>query len=209
MPRIHRSRTRPGLGPVASRIPRAAVLTVDVAKRAGVALYLHGRLHHYDEIDTMRGPDRRAVLTAAATMAEVRDMPLVCALEVPFGGQWHAALSLSASVALWRDTWLGALHPQHRLMECTAAEWRRPLFGSGGLPRAEARRLEGLYAAKVAAHDMPGQRHYVIGPDAAAAICMGQVVTRSAALQQLLHEHPAALDVRARAPRAPRQRHRA
>jgi hypothetical protein len=88
-------------------------------------------------------------------------------------------------VALWRETWRAYAYERH-LLEFTANEWRRVLFGTAGMPRAEVRRLEAHLAAEVARRNLPAQRHYTIGPDAAAAICIGQVAMRSSALAQAL-----------------------
>jgi hypothetical protein len=125
------------------------------------------------------------VLQDASTMAAVRNLPLGGVIEVPFGGHTSAALSLTAVVALWRDSWRGVAPAAH-LLEFTANEWRRALFGTAGMPRAEVRRLEAHLAAEVARRNLPAQRHYTIGPDAAAAICIGQVAMRSSALSQAL-----------------------
>jgi hypothetical protein len=183
---IQIARKRSSLGaPTATPIP-AAIITIDAAKRSGVAVYLRGRLHHYTEVLALDGPARRRVLREATTMAEVRGLPIACVIEVPWGGHASAALSLTATVALWRDSWVAAGHAPARMLEFTANEWRRALFAETGMPRAQARRLEAALAAATARRDMPEARHYVIGPDAAAAICIGQVVIRSGAVATAL-----------------------
>lgn len=171
--------------PIAAPV-RGVILTLDAATRTGVAVYVNGCLHHYTEVQAVEGPQRRRVLQDACTIADVRGLPLACVMEVPFGGRASAALALTAVVALWRDTWRGAAQSSESLMEYTANEWRRPLFGVAGMPRAEVRRLEAALAAKTALRDMPGKRHYTIGPDAAAAICIGQVAIRSSAVAAAL-----------------------
>jgi hypothetical protein len=72
------------------------------------------------------------------------------------------------------------------MLEYTANEWRRALFGVAGMPRADVRRREALLAKATAVRDLPHARHYTIGPDAAAAICMGQVAIRSGAIAAAL-----------------------
>lgn len=165
---------------------RAVLLTIDAARRSGVAIYVGGRLHHYEEVNPLEAPQRRRVVRDASTMAEVRGLPLGCVIEVPFGGHANAALTLTAVVALWRDAWIGHGHAPARMLDYTANEWRRALFGTAGMPRAEARRMEAVLAHQVAKRDMPSARHYTIGSDAAAAICIGEVATRSSVVAQAL-----------------------
>lgn len=165
---------------------KAVVLTIDAATRSGVATYVCGKLHHYCEVQAHEGPQRRRVLRDACTIAEVRGLPLVCVIEVPFGGRASAALALTAIVALWRDTWSQLGQQRERLFEVTANEWRRELFGTAGMPRAEVRRLEAALASATARRDLPSMRHYTIGADAAAAICIGQVAIRSGAIASAL-----------------------
>jgi hypothetical protein len=165
---------------------RAVIVTIDAAKCSGVATYIDGQLHHYCEVKVQDGPARRRVMRDAITMAEVRGMPVACVLEVPWGGRVSAALSLTETVGLWRDTWRGLGRREHHMLEFTANEWRRALFGQTGMPRAQVRRLEAEVALRTAERDMPAKRHYTIGGDAAAAICIGQVVIRSGAVASAL-----------------------
>lgn len=181
--RIHRKAK--SFGAPTAQPARAVVITIDAAQRSGVAIYVCGKLHYYAEVKALDGPARRRVLRDASTIAAVRGLPLACVLEVPFGGHATAALALTAVVALWRDSWAAVGKPEH-LLEYTANEWRRALFGSAGMPRAEVRRLEARVAEDTARRDLPEHRHWVIGPDAAAAICIGQVAVRSGALSQAL-----------------------
>lgn len=164
--------------PTAGPMP-AVIMTIDAAKRSGVAVYVRGKLYHYCEVQALEGPARRRVVHDAATIAMVRGLPLACVIEVPFGGHASAALALTAVVALWRDTWRSQGQRAEHMLEFTANEWRRALFGVAGMPRADVRRREAMLAKATATSDMPTVRHYTIGPDAAAAICMGQVVIRS------------------------------
>jgi hypothetical protein len=165
---------------------RAAILTIDAATRSGVAIYVGGKLHHYAEVQAFDGPARRRVVRDATTIAEVRALPMALVIEVPWGGRAQAALSLNAVVKLWRDSWLGAGHREEHMIELTANEWRRAFFGKAGMPREQARQLEAAHASRIAADDMPRMRHYKIGGDAAAAICIGQVVIRSSAVASVL-----------------------
>lgn len=164
---------------------RAVIVCIDAATRSGFATYVCGKLHHYCEVDTGNPPERRRALRDAQTTALTRGLPLGGVIEVPFGGRLNAALALTAWVKLWRDSWL-AYAPPAALIEHTAPEWRRPLFGHRPLTRDAARNLEAALAWQVAHRDLPRMRHHCIGPDASAAICIGQVAIRSAGLHAAL-----------------------
>jgi hypothetical protein len=186
MPRPRQFRAPRSFG-APTALLRGVIMTIDAAKRSGVAMYVNGCLHHYCEVQALEGPQRRRVVQDASTIAEVRGLPLACVIEVPWrGGHISAELALTAVVALWRDTWRGAGLSAESLLEYTANDWRRALFGTSGMPRAEVRRLEAATAAQTAHRDMPSARHYTIGPDAAAAICIGQVAIRSGAVAAAL-----------------------
>jgi hypothetical protein len=165
---------------------RAVLLTIDAAKRSGVAVHVCGRLHYYTEADASHGPWRRQIVRDALTMAEVRNLPLGAVLEVPWGGYLGAALSLSGTAELWRDTWRGMGLMRERMLECTANEWRRALFGRAGMPREQARRFEQEMALQAARRDIPQHQHYTPRPDEAAAICIGQLACRSTAVADYL-----------------------
>ena len=174
-------------GPPSAGPLRAVIVTIDAAKRSGVAIYIEGRLHDYREVKTVEDRERRHVVRDAITMAEVRGMPLGAVIEVPWiGGHTRAMLSLTSSVTLWRQTWRAAGRLPEHMLEYTANEWRRALFGTQGMPREQVRRVEAAVASATAIRDMPHRRHYVLGADAAAAICIGQVAIRSGALASAL-----------------------
>lgn len=163
---------------------RAALLCVDAASTSGWALYLAGRLHAYGEVDVENPGQRRRVCTDAHTSAHVRELPLVLALEVPWGGFLSAALSLTAAASLWRDTWATLGLRRERVIELTAAQWRKPLFGRQALPRRAARELEAQLALQIACTDGCYRPRHAPGPDAAAAICIGQPLIRASLLAQ-------------------------
>ena len=184
--RVNIFRKRQSFGVPLGAPMRACVLCIDAATTSGLALYVCGQLHHYAELKAHDGPARRRALRDAATVAEVRGLPLACVLEVPFGGRAQAALSLTAICALWRDSWQQLGMRSDCMFEFTASEWRRELFGVAGMPRAEVRRLELNVAQATARRDMPQRKHYALGGDEAAAICIGQVAIRSGAIASAL-----------------------
>ena len=99
------------------------------------------------------------------------------------GGQLNAALSLAATVALWRDSWVQLGYGPHLLVERTSNDWRRSLFGKATLPREQARAVEMATAHGVLRTDWRTRLPGVVGSDAAAAICIGQVMIRSTELR--------------------------
>jgi hypothetical protein len=164
---------------------RAVIFAVDSARTSGHATYVNGRLQAYGELDThdpfARIPAmRRAIATAAA-----HELPVAAVVERPWGGFRHVIVSLSVSAALWADTWLMLRQPGDRLFEPQASDWRKALFGTRSLKRENARQYEAAFAVGVVRRDMPSDTT-PIGGDAAAAICLGQVMTRSRAVMLAL-----------------------
>jgi hypothetical protein len=165
---------------------RAVLLNLDAAQRTGFALFLDGTLREYGALNALDPDARRAVLREAMHTAEVRARPLALICEAPFGGHLSAALSLTATVALWRDSWKQLRQPPGTFLEITVGQWRRALFGRHGLSRKQARELEQHAARARACADMPFRAHYRIDADAAAAICMGQVTARAGGVLEAL-----------------------
>lgn len=183
---IHRRKLPPALPPTARPI-EAAITLIDAAKRSGLATYARGKLISYGECNARDPYERRTALRDAVTMAMVRGLPHVLVLEVPYGGYQQAAISLSETRVLWRESWAQA-GSMDRLIERTASDWRVLLFGSN-LPREQARKYERVLALQIVERDLqavPLRSRPVLGPDAAAAICIGQVMIRSRELQQTL-----------------------
>ena len=184
--RIHRGRSAP-LRPPTPRPLDAAIMMIDSAKTSGIALYVRGRLYAYNECNARDPRARLHVLRELITTATVRGLPYAVALEVPWGGYQSVALSLHATATLWRDSWL-QLEQRDELMVDSgdAARWRKRLFGDAKMPRDYARRIEMSYAHQVVRRDILDPHVRRVGPDAAAAICIGQVMIRSPELQQTL-----------------------
>lgn len=164
----------------------AVLLTIDAAKTSGVALYLSGSLRSYAEVKADDHAARDRVVRDAVTTAVVRGLPVACVIESSFGGFASAAMSLASTVKLWRDSWLRERQHEARFFEITVGEWRRALFGRAGMSRTAARQLEAQVAHTAARRDLPNVRHWTIGHDACAAICIGQVMVRSSGLRDAL-----------------------
>ena len=177
--KIHLRHPTVNLGVPQSKPVRAALLCVDVAANAGWALYAEGRLRAYGEVDTRQPARRQRVCVDAHTTATVRDLPLVLALEIPFGGYLRAVMALDTARVLWRDTWTSLGLPASRILELTATQWRKPLFGSRPLSRTVAREMEAALAMQVACADGCYRPNHAPGADAAAAICVPWLRRRS------------------------------
>lgn len=174
-----------------TRWPLAAVLvTVDCAKRSGCATYALGRLYSYAQIKAHEHPhERLEYVQRALDCARLLAVPCGLVLEVPWGGSRVAERSLTASVALWRDSWLQHGLPLEHVHEVEAGDWRRALFGTGSMPREAAQRLEALAASQIVERDRRAGALLTleaVGSDAAAAICLGATCTHSLELQKAL-----------------------
>jgi hypothetical protein len=164
----------------------AAILALDAAKCTGAALYLRGELAGYDEVNARNPDERRALLREALHAAEVRGLPLAVIAEAPFGGHASAALSLTATVSLWRDSCISLRLPASHFLEIQVGQWRAKVFGRRALSRVQAREWETRVASSIVLRtDVRRQRLQPkpIGPDAAAAICMGSVAMRSSGIR--------------------------
>lgn len=184
-PRFHRGHSsKPPPLVLRTRRPLAAVLvTIDAAKRSGCATFALGKLHSYRQIKAHEHPlERLDYLEEAIKYAHRLAVPCGLVVEVPWGGR--AESSLTASVALWRDSWLQLGQKPGHVFQVEAGEWRRALFGTGSIPREAQQRIEALTAQQIASRDelLTG----AIGSDAAAAICLGATCTHSLELQQVL-----------------------
>jgi hypothetical protein len=172
-----------------TRRPLAAVIvTIDAAKRSGCATFSLGKLHSYGQIKAHDHPhERLQYIERAIKHAYLLGVPCGLVLEVPWGGFRSAQNSLTASAALWRDSWLQLGRDADHVIGVEAGEWRRALFGSGSIPREAQQRIEALTAEQVTKLH-PGELLTVeaIGSDAAAAICLGVTCTHSLDLQKAL-----------------------
>lgn len=183
---ILRRSSSTGLGTFTPAPVRAVVVALDAASTTGHATYVSGRLYRYGELDAYDPAARFVALRNALTAGALHGLPVAVVCEAPFGGHVSAAVRLTAVVALWRDTWLQLGGRSGVFLECTARDWRRELFGRRALTRRAARVLEARVAFERARRDLPGKPHAAIGGDAAAAICLGQVATRSSAVAAAL-----------------------
>lgn len=175
---IHRpAGTTVELGHPEPRPLRAVVLNLDAARNTGVAIYIDGRLRAYDECDARDPRARSDTMRQCVDAAAVRGRPLAVCIEAPWGGYQSAALSLTATVALWADTWRSIGGDPWRFMQLTAGQWRRGIFGRGSLTREAVRNAEMINA--IALRAMHLRDRGPIKPDAAAAICMGSVTSRA------------------------------
>lgn len=183
---IRPGRGRVELGSAEAAALHAAVLALDAARTTGAAFYARGQLRAWDEVDAHDPHARHTLVSEAIEAANLRGLPLACVVETPYGGHMSAALSLTATVALWRDTWRALGRPELHFMELTVGQWRRAVFGRQRMAREQARAREAHVALGYAYRDVPRKAEQRIGPDAAAAICLGSVACRSSGVRARL-----------------------
>jgi len=183
---IHRKRGPAPQYPT-SRPLAAVLVALDSAKRTGYATYVLGRLWDYGEVNARVPAERSRVFADAIQAAYLRQVPVGVVLEVPWGGYVQVALSLHATALAWRESWLATGFRLEQFVERTAGEWRRA-FGWSGLPRAQVRMYEAALAEQVIARDLGARRFSRPdpGPDACAAISIGQTIVRARELQPVL-----------------------
>jgi hypothetical protein len=162
----------------------AVVLNLDTAINTGVAIYIDGRLRAYTEVDANDPAARKQVVRESMQAAEVRAVPLALVTEAPWGGYVSAAVSLAGSVRLWADTWRALGGDPWHFIELTAGQWRRSIIGRASRTREQSRAWEAINASARVAQDMGSTEP--IRPDAAAAICMGMVTSRSSGVRTRL-----------------------
>jgi hypothetical protein len=163
----------------------AAILAIDSARRSGFALYVRGELVRYGECNARCQADRLEVIARAQRLAAEFELRLGFVVEAPFGGTLATALSLTASLELWRDSWRALGGVGTRVLQLRASDWRAQVFGKGSLPRDVARHLEQVMAQRIARLHI-GDEAPPIGGDSAAAICLGYTQLRSSALRAAL-----------------------
>jgi len=176
----------------------AVLLAVDSARCSGWAVYARGQLHTYGECSSRVPQERAEVVAEALRLSVALDRPIGLVLEVPFGGPLKTLLSLAETAALWRDTWVAYEQHPRRVIDVLATEWRERMFGTGSMPREDARRLEQITAQRIRDVARLSSRPE-LGGDAAAAVCLGYTARTSSALQTAL---PCALIDLRRHPRA-------
>lgn len=153
---------------------RAVILAVDTAERSGWALWVQGSLHAWGEIDMMGrgGASAADVCADAKGLAADLAPDAVLVYERPFRGttqgQWIGA---------WKAAWARELPTPHRMVGVYPATWRARVLGRGlhAAKREVVRPVEQSVATALADAAQPGD----IGPDAAAAVCIGYWATHA------------------------------
>lgn len=182
---IHRRKQAARLPPLPTPLD-AVLVAIDSAKRSGFATYARGDVHRYGEVDATRPAERARVIDDAVSLAYRLGIPCGLVIEVPWGGYTATVVSLVQTAQSWRGTWAAHGQDESRCIERTASDWRQVLFGSRSMPRAQARMLEGAYARQVVERQVGSPEYPPIGPDAAAALCIGQTITRARELLAVL-----------------------
>ena len=156
------------------------VLAVDTAETSGWAVYAAGELVNWGEVDMMR-PERsrdrwgvsgwdanRVCMHALVETGHDTGWPVVMVFERPFRGttqgQWIGA---------WKLAFLHNGGHKNRIIGVYPASWRARVLRAANAPREQARKSE-----MDRARQESSSTHW-IGPDAAAAICIGLWAVRS------------------------------
>jgi len=148
-----------------------AILTVDTARISGWAIYLGGRLFSYGEEDMLS--ERRGVAGIVARVlkyAEERGWSAVLVWEKPFAGT-----SQGQYVGAWKMAWIDGGGGKRRMLGVYPATWRARVLGTSRATRENARRAEMALARLIVGFVGGGD----LGPDAAAAVCIGQWAIRA------------------------------
>lgn len=166
----------------ASAVPlRCVVLAVDTAANSGWAVCA-GRDEYlaFGEADTLDAAALAYIVQWAAASAASVGVPLVLALEAPFGGPVAMLLGLGAARERWLVAWRGGGQPRARVVFVQPAEWRAPVLGKrwARAPRAEVRAHEQATAASIV-----GERTRA---DESAAILIARWGLRAAKVRQVL-----------------------
>lgn len=191
-----RSSSRPPIVIRTMRPLAAAIITVDAAQNAGLAVYVCGKLATYAEVETRDPLARLPALATCLKLAEECKVPAALVIETPSlaraaweGKTLATPMSLHGSATLWRDSWLQYCRDPKHVIELTAGDWRRELFGSSKFAREQARKFEMAYALQVIVRDLHRalpRGDVALGPDAAAAICIGATCTHSMLIREVL-----------------------
>lgn len=164
--------------PAASYAPHdAAVLAIDTAQCSGWAIYLHGDLVSRGEID-MLTPTGLSEANDVCLLALSYSAPGVLVFERPFRGT-----SQGGYIGAWRSAWVAAGGRKRAQIGVYPATWRARVLGSPCMTREAARAAEQRRALKETL-GMP------VGPDEAAAVCIGLWAIRAGEVGAVLPKRP-------------------
>lgn len=144
------------------------VVGVDTAGRAGWSRWIRARLcaGGSGEVRSKRLDEVAPVLVEALTLANRHNIPCVLALECsPFAGRTATtAHGMGKSVGQWVMAWIHCGGVESHMVEVTANEWRKDLWGeSPGTDEARAREA-------VEAKQIVGRR---CGPEESPGVLIG------------------------------------
>lgn len=172
------------------------ILAVDTAARSGWAHYFEGQLIASGEVNIEDADDVLRVCMGAVHANDGTgepSPPCVLVLERPFGGSNSGTLmAVGAARHVWLQAWKRASGKASRIVRVYPATWRARLFGTtrGTVPMEMHRALGHKARLPAAGRGGPSVR---VGPDEAAAICIGEWATRAGEVGAVLGKRLRAL----------------
>jgi hypothetical protein len=164
-----RTTAAPAVLPVFVRSPyRCIILAIDPGENSGWAIFAHGKLVQFGEINEFDHAGVARIVQKAIEFASIAGGPIAMVIEKPFRGE------TGASRTLWRKAWSNAGCGARRALGEYPSRWRARLLGRGmgGARQARVREVEQQYARSVIARDGTVE-HEPLGVDSAPAICIG------------------------------------
>ncbi len=157
------------------------VLGVDAASRSGWSRWVRARFIRdgCGEVRAKRLDEVAPVVAAALQLARDHGLPCVMAIEAsPFAGRTvMTAHGMGKSVGQWQMAWIAGGGVEAHVVEVTANEWRKDLWGVA--PRSDpARAREAVEARAIVGRDC--------GPEASPGVLIGHWGCYSPAVNALL-----------------------
>jgi hypothetical protein len=166
------------------------ILAIDCARNSGWSLWCGGRLHSSGEITISdhAGMVYRIKAAAGDTLDSGAFGYLALVLEKPprfvYGGRGaNTLIGLGAARQAWEHAWREYGYPMRRIVRVEPATWRKPVLGKTRRgkndPPNEIKLLEMRTAEDLSTS-------VCVGPDEAAAICLGYYATRAGEVGAIL-----------------------
>ncbi len=173
-----------------------AVLAIDTAKRSGWAIYCKGKLQESGEVDTLDEATLSQITRNAVGYAAECGVPIVLALEAPWGGSVDVVAALGVARERWLRAWRQAEQSPARVVRVMPSTWRGAVLGRGwpGAAREEVRAKEVTVARAFVGR--------AVGPDEAPAILIGRWASQAAVVGKAIGKRAAKASLRAWTERA-------
>jgi hypothetical protein len=158
------------------------ILAIDCARNSGWSLWCGGRLHSSGEITISDHAGMVYRIKAAA--GDTLDSGAFGYLALVLGGRGaNTLIGLGAARQAWEHAWREYGYPMRRIVRVEPATWRKPVLGKTRRgkndPPNEIKLLEMRTAEDLSTS-------VCVGPDEAAAICLGYYATRAGEVGAIL-----------------------